>query len=327
MTILVTGGAGYIGSHAVLAFRAAGYPVVVVDDLSAGRRDLLPEDVPLIIGNAGDQARVARAIQAYRVDAVAHFAGSIIVPESVELPLKYYENNTCVSRSLIECCVTNGVPRFIFSSTAAVYGTPSKLPVSETAPAQPESPYGHSKWMTEVVLRDTAAAHGLSYVALRYFNVAGADPEGRSGQCSRVSSHLIKLACQTALGRRAELSVFGDDYTTPDGTCVRDYIHVTDLAAAHVDALRYLENGGASGVFNCGYGRGYSVKEVIAAVEQEIGRPLPTRPAARRAGDPVSLVADASALRRACNWSPRCDDLRLIVRTALAWERQLESLP
>jgi len=323
MTILITGGAGYIGSHAVLAFRDAGRAVVVMDDLSTGRRELLPADVPLVIGNAGDEALVAQVIREREVTAVAHFAGSIVVPESVRDPLKYCRNNTTVSRSLIQCCLKNEVRRFIFSSTAAVYGTPDKLQVTEDMPLQPESPYGRSKLMTEWMLEDTAAAHDFTYVALRYFNVAGADPAGRSGHCTDDATHLLKIACEAATGQRSTIEIFGEDYDTPAGTCIRDFIHVTDLAEAHVEALRHLENGGTSLALNCGYGRGYSVKQVLAAVEQATGQPLPVRSAARRPGDPVALVANPEKLTKLFDWRPKHDDLSVIVEAALRWERQL----
>ena len=323
MTILITGGAGYIGSHAVLAFRDAGRAVVVLDDLSTGRRELLPSDVPLIVGDAGDADAVARVIREHQVTAVAHFAGSIVVPESVREPLKYYQNNTVVSRSLIQCCVDNGVRHFIFSSTAAVYGTPEALQVTEDTPLRPESPYGRSKLMTEWMLEDTAAAHDFAYVALRYFNVAGADPEGRSGHCTDNATHLLKIACEVATGQRPKMEIFGEDYDTPDGTCIRDFIHVTDLADAHVVALNHLERGGTSLALNCGYGRGYSVKQVLAAVERAIGQPLPVRSADRRPGDPVALVANPEKLTKLFNWQPRYDDLSVIVEAALRWERQL----
>jgi UDP-glucose 4-epimerase len=324
-TVLVTGGAGYIGSHAVLALREAGLPVVVIDDLSTGRRDVLPADTPLVQGCVGDRALTAAVIADHRVGSILHFAGSIVVPESVEKPLAYYRNNTVNSHALIETAVNGGVERFIFSSTAAVYGMPDAMPVSEDAPTRPINPYGASKLMTETMLRDAAAAHGLKFAILRYFNVAGADPQGRSGQCSRIATHLIKIACQAATGRRDGLSVYGDDYPTPDGTCIRDYIHVADLAAAHVAALRDLLAGGDSMTLNCGYGRGYSVLEVLAAVERVHGAALKTQTAGRRAGDPPALVADADRIRRRLGWTPAHADLDEIVASALAWERRLET--
>ncbi|MCG5238971.1 UDP-glucose 4-epimerase GalE [Azospirillum doebereinerae] len=322
-TVLVTGGAGYIGSHVVLALRDAGRAVVVVDDLSTGRRAAVPDGVPLVVSSAGDAELVAATIAAHGVGTVMHFAGSIVVPESVEKPLDYYRNNTVNSLALVGACVASGVERFIFSSTAAVYGMPDAMPIDEEAPTRPINPYGRSKLMTEWMLRDTAAAHGLRYVALRYFNVAGADPAGRSGQSSRLATHLLKIAAQAATGQRAEIQVYGDDYPTPDGTCVRDYIHVSDLAAAHVAALVHLEAGGDSQTLNCGYGRGYSVREVLDMVETVLGRPLPVRTAGRRAGDPPALVAGTERIGRTLDWTPRHADLETIVRTALAWEEKL----
>ena len=321
--VIVTGGAGYIGSHAVLAFREAAYPVVVVDDLSTGRRESVPDGVPFIEGNAGDRELVGRVIRDHGVGAVVHFAGSIVIPESVSDPLKYYRNNTAASRNLIEACVANHVKYFIFSSTAAVYGHPEKVPVSEDAPTAPINPYGNSKLMTEWILRDTAQAHDFRYVALRYFNVAGADPDGRTGQSTPNATHLIKIASQAALGLRQGIELFGDDYDTPDGTCIRDYIHVSDLAAAHVDALGHLTAANKNLVLNCGYGHGHSVREVLAAVEKEAGVHLHVRSAPRRSGDAASLVADASRIRNHFAWQPRYDDLGFIVRTAIDWERKL----
>ncbi len=327
--VLITGGAGYIGGHAVLALVEAGRRVVVVDDLSTGRRQAVPEGVPLIVGDVGDLALIGDAIRDHDVGAVVHFAGSIVVPESVTNPLKYYRNNTAASRALIEACVNNGVGKFIFSSTAAVYGLPDLSPVPEDTPTAPINPYGASKLMTEWILRDTAAAHDFEYVALRYFNVAGADPAGRAGQSTPNATHLIKTASQVVTGLRDHIDIFGEDYDTPDGTCIRDYIHVTDLAAAHVDALRHLANGGGGLTLNCGYGRGYSVREVLSAVERVAGHGLDIRSAARRAGDAETLVADASKIGKRFGWRPRYDDLELIVRTAIDWERKLigESRP
>jgi UDP-glucose 4-epimerase len=322
--VLVTGGAGYIGSHAVLALRDARIPVVVLDNLSTGRRAAVPEDAIFIEADLAETDRVREVIGDYRVDAVMHFAGSIVVPESMEKPLAYYRNNTVNSHALIESCVALGVPRFIFSSTAAVYGQPERIPALEETPTRPINPYGASKLMTEWMLRDAAAAHaGFDYVALRYFNVAGADPAGRTGQSTAEATHLIKVGCQAALGQRDSLAVFGDDYDTADGTCVRDYIHVTDLADAHLRALEHLREAGASLVLNCGYGHGYSVREVIAAVERVVGHSFPVRQAPRRAGDPPSLVAGTKRIREILKWNPRHDDLDFIVSTALAWERTL----
>jgi len=322
MQVLVTGGAGYIGSHVVWALRDAGHSVVALDDLSAGSRKVIPGDVVFIEGDVGNGEAVAALIERHRIEAVMHFAGSIVVPESVRNPLEYYRNNTVASRSLIDNCVHNGVRHFVFSSTAAVYGVPAVVPITEDMPTAPINPYGASKLMTEWMLRDTAAAHDLTYVSLRYFNVAGADPQGRAGQSTRVATHLIKIACEAAAGRRDHVQVFGSDYETPDGTCIRDYIHVSDLADAHLRALDHLLSGGASLVLNCGYGRGLSVLEVLAAVERAAGKPLDVRKAPRRPGDPPALVADAGKLRKALAWQPRLDDLDVIVRTALDWERR-----
>ncbi len=322
-TVLVTGGAGYIGSHVVLALRDAGRRLVVLDDLSGGCRAVVPDDVPFIEGDIGNPALVADTLVRHRVGTVMHFAGSIVVPESVKQPLVYYQNNTLNSHALIQACVRAGVERFIFSSTAAVYGMPDRLPIDEETTTAPINPYGSSKLMTEWMLRDTAAAHGLRYVALRYFNVAGADPRGRSGQSSKIATHLIKIAAQAVTGQRPEVAVFGDDYPTPDGTCVRDYIHVSDLAAAHVAALTHLEAGGVSQILNCGYGKGCSVREVLAMVETVTGSPLPMRITERRAGDPPALVAGVEKIRTTLDWTPRFDDLKVIVSTALAWERRL----
>lgn len=325
--VLVTGGAGYIGSHALLALLAAGYEPVAADDLSTGRAELVPSGVPLLTGDVGDAAFVEAALRDWRIEAVLHFAGSIVVPESVRAPLDYYRNNTCAARTLIAACVAAGVRRFVFSSTAAVYGAPDRQPISEDAPLLPVNPYGRAKLATEWILADVAAAHGLDAAVLRYFNVAGADPLGRSGQCSPVATHLIKIACEAAVGKRAQVQVFGDDYPTPDGTCVRDYVHVGDLAEAHVLALRRLEQGGGGFVVNCGYGRGYSVREVLDAVGRAAGGPLSISAAPRRSGDPPTLVADAARIRSLLDWRPRRADLDLIVADALAWERRLADTP
>jgi UDP-glucose 4-epimerase len=326
MSVLVTGGAGYIGSHMVLELRDAGEAVVVLDDLSTGFRWAVPNDVQLVAGDVGDSDLVATLVKRHAIEAIIHFAGSIVVPESVANPLAYYHNNTAKSRALIETAVQGRVRHFIFSSTAAVYGTPDKNPVAEDAPARPESPYGSSKLMTEMMLADTARAHDFRYLALRYFNVAGADPEGRSGQSTPRATHLVKVACETALGRRPHLEVFGTDYPTPDGTCIRDYIHVTDLARAHLAALAHLRGGGGSEVLNCGYGRGYSVLEVIGAVKRAAGRDLPVRLSPRRAGDPVAIVAACGKIRARLGWAPQHDALDTIVTHALAWERRLGGL-
>jgi UDP-glucose 4-epimerase len=324
MTVLVTGGAGFIGSHMVLALNDAGEDVVVIDNLSTGFCWAVAPAAKLIEADIGDEAALDRVMGEHQLDAIVHFAGSIVVPESVVDPLAYYLNNTVKSRALIAAAVRHRVPRFVFSSTAAVYGNPGNEPVFEDAVVKPISPYGTSKLMTEWMLRDSHYAYGLQYAALRYFNVAGADPKGRSGQSTPRATHLIKVACQTALGSRAELEVFGTDYDTPDGTCIRDYIHVSDLVTAHLDALKHLRNGGESGVFNCGYGTGYSVLEVIRAVERAVGGKLDVKLAGRRAGDPAAIVAGAEKVRRVLGWRPRHQDLDDIVASALAWERHLQ---
>ena len=323
MTILVTGGAGYIGSHMVLALLDAGDTVVVIDNLSTGFRSAVPAPAVLIEGDVGDQDLVQRVIAKHGVRAIIHFAGSIVVPDSVADPLGYYLNNTVNSRALIAAAVATGVKNFIFSSTAAVYGNPKEIPVKEDADLKPVSPYGTSKLMTELMLADTAFAHDFRYVALRYFNVAGADPAGRAGQSTPRATHLIKVACETALGKRPSMDVFGTDYASPDGTCVRDYIHVTDLVAAHMEALRYLEGGGTSDVFNCGYSSGYSVLEVIEAVKRAAGGPFPVTLGPRRPGDAEAIVADSAKIRSRLGWVPKLADLDLIVTHALAWERKL----
>jgi UDP-glucose 4-epimerase len=317
--VLITGGAGYIGSHAVLAFGAAGHPVVALDDLSAGRREAVADGVPFVEGDAGDRDLVAEVIARHGIGAVIHFAGSIVVPESVADPLKYYRNNTCVSRTLVETCVACGVRDFVFSSTAAVYGIPEVVPVREDAPAAPINPYGASKLMTEWILRDAAAAHDFRYVALRYFNVAGADPQGRSGQRAGRPTHLIEVAVRAAAGLYERLEIYGDDFDTPDGTGVRDYIHVTDLAEAHVLALRHLAGGGRPAVLNLGNQRGFSVREVIAAVERVSGRAIRAEVAPRRPGDPACLVADAGAARRLLGWRPGRAGLETQVGDAWRW--------
>jgi UDP-glucose 4-epimerase len=323
MTVLVTGGAGYIGSHTVHELVDAGERVVVLDNLSTGFRAALPKPLLPIVGDIGDAALVASTIETHQVDAIIHFAGSIVVPESVRDPLGYYRNNTVNSRTLMETAIKCGVKHFIFSSTAAVYGNPERVPVSEDETLKPVSPYGWSKLMTEVMLRDAALAHGLRHVILRYFNVAGADPKMRTGQATPDATHLIKVAVQTALGMRKGIDVFGTDYPTPDGTCIRDYIHVTDLARAHRAALNHLRAGGDDATLNCGYGRGYSVLQVIDAVRRAAGHDFPVRMAPRRAGDPVSIVAAAGRIRDLLHWKPELDDLDTIVSHALAWERRL----
>jgi UDP-glucose 4-epimerase len=327
-TVLVTGGAGYIGSHAVRQLLAAGYRVVVVDDLSTGHRWAVAPQAALVVGNAGDQVLVGALIEEHAVGAVVHFAGSIVVPESVADPLKYYGNNTAASRDLIDVCVAKGVERFVFSSTAAVYGIPEKLPVPETAPTRPINPYGRSKLITEWILEDVAASpagRGFRHVILRYFNVAGASLDGTLGQATQNATHLIKVACETACGLRDKVTVYGTDYPTADGTCVRDYIHVEDLARAHVDALRYLEKGGASETFNCGYGRGFSVREVLRMVEKVSGMKLRVEDGARRAGDAAELVAEAGKVGKVLGWGPRHDELEVICSSAYRWEAKLRS--
>ena len=324
MAVLVTGGAGYIGSHMVLKLIDDGEDVIVVDNLSTGFAWAVHPDALLVRGDIGDQALILRLIAQHDIDAIIHFAGLIVVPDSVSDPLGYYLNNTVKSRALIAAAVLAGVRRFIFSSTAAVYGMPEQNPVIEDAPLAPISPYGTSKMMTEMMLKDTAAAHDLGYVALRYFNVAGGDPAGRSGQSSPRATHLIKVASQAALGERAGLDVFGTDYDTPDGTCIRDYIHVTDLINAHALALDHLRGDGDSMVANCGYGEGYSVFDVIEAVKRVSGRDFPVRQVERRPGDPAALIAGADLIRGRLGWTPRWNNLDTIVGHALAWEKKLE---
>ncbi|HEV7372206.1 UDP-glucose 4-epimerase GalE [Arenibaculum sp.] len=326
-TVLVTGGAGYIGSHVVWALHDAGVPTVVIDDLSTGRVDALPSGVPLVEGSLADGGLIRRILREHGVGAVMHFAGSIVVPESVRRPLDYYANNTVNSHGLITASVEAGVRAFIFSSTAAVYGAAGSEPVDEAAPVAPINSYGRSKLMTELMLADAGTAHGLPFAILRYFNVAGADPGLRTGQSSPGATHLLKVACQAALGLRPHLDLFGEDYPTPDGTCIRDYIHVSDLAEAHVLALQHLWQSGESVTLNCGYGCGFSVRQVVAAVERAAGRPLAIRRADRRPGDPPALVAANGRIRRVLGWTPRHDDLGRIVGTALAWERKLAAVP
>ena len=323
MTILVTGGAGYIGSHMVHELVDAGERVIVLDNLSTGFRAALPASVLLYVGDAGHRELVTALIGAHRVEAILHFAGSVVVPESVRDPLGYYLNNTMTTRNLIEAAVSAGVRQFIFSSTAAVYGNPDKTPVAEDAPTKPTSPYGTSKLMTEIMLHDVAAAHDLRYVILRYFNVAGADPQRRTGLSTIGATHLLKVAVEAALGRRPKLDVYGTDYPTFDGTCIRDFIHVSDLARAHLEALTYLRHGRPSVTFNCGYGHGYSVLQVIDAVKRISGRNFAVSHAERRPGDIMEMVADSSRMRAAIGWEPRFDDLDTIVAHALAWEQHL----
>ena len=323
MAVLVTGGAGYIGSHMVWALIDAGEEVVVLDRLSTGFRWAVSPEARFYEGDIADGALLSTIFSENSIDAIMHFAGSIIVPESVENPLKYYHNNTAKSRTLIEAAVRAGVRHMIFSSTAATYGVPEVSPVREDCPQIPINPYGMSKLMTEIMLRDTAAAHDFRYAALRYFNVAGADPKGRTGQSSKRATHLIKIAAQAALGQRDGMDVFGTDYPTPDGTCLRDYIHVSDLIEAHVLTLMHLMAGGDTFVANAGYGRGFSVLEVIDAVKRVSGVDFPVRMAPRRAGDPPALVADSTRLRSITGWQPRLDNLDTIVAHALNWEKTL----
>jgi len=323
MTVLVTGGAGYIGSQMVHELVDAGERVVVLDNLSTGHRWAVAEGVPLVVGETGDQPLVTQLIRDHGVEAIVHFAASIVVPDSVRDPLGYYRNNTVNSRSLLECAVACRVRHFIFSSTAAVYGNPAAIPVAEDAPTRPISPYGWSKLMTEIMLRDASRAHDLGYVILRYFNVAGADPRGRIGQSTPNATHLIKVAAEAALGQRPKLDVFGTDYPTPDGTCIRDYIHVSDLTRAHSDALRHLRAGGPSLTLNCGYGHGFSVLEVIETVKRVSGIDFKVEYAPRREGDPARIVAGSEQVRATLGWQPRFDELSIIVGHALDWERKL----
>jgi UDP-glucose 4-epimerase len=324
MTVMVTGGAGYIGSHAVLALLDAGYQVVVIDNLVTGFDWAVDDRATLIECAIEDEGRVRAALRGYHVKAIMHFAGSVVVPESVSDPLKYYRNNTAASRSLLESAVVEQVPHFIFSSTAATYGTPDTEKVSETSPTVPINPYGMSKLMTETMLRDVAAAHPINYAALRYFNVAGADPQGRSGQSTAGATHLIKVAVEAATGKRESVAIFGTDFDTPDGTGVRDYIHVSDLAAAHVAALELLIAQPTQSVtLNAGYGRGFSVNEVLDAVDRVTNVQIVRQPQGRRPGDPAALISDNAAILRTLDWAPQRADLDLIVADALAWERKL----
>jgi UDP-glucose 4-epimerase len=323
MSILVTGGAGYIGSHMVHELADAGERVVVIDNLSTGFDWVVAKNVPLIIGDTGNQNLVDQIIREHKIDSIIHFAGSLVVPDSVKDPLGYYKDNTVNSRALMETAVKNGVQRFIFSSTCAVYGNPAQVPVTEDTPPAPISPYGWSKLMTEIMLRDAGTAYDLRHVILRYFNVAGADPRCRTGQSTKNATQLIKVAVEAALGLRSKLDVYGTDYPTPDGTCIRDYIHVSDLVGAHSDALRYLRGGGASVTLNCGYGHGFSVREVVEMVKRVSGVDFKVEVAPRRLGDPAQIVA---ACDRACTtleWKPQYDDLATIITHALAWEQKL----
>jgi UDP-glucose 4-epimerase len=322
--VLVTGGAGYIGSHAVLALKDAGWQVAVIDDLSNGSREVVPEGVPFFHGSIAERVLVDTILDELKIGAIMHFAGSIVVPESVENPLKYYANNTLASHSLISAAVEGGVKHILFSSTAAVYGVPSRVPIAEGDPKQPINPYGASKLMTERMLADASAAHHFNYGALRYFNVAGADPKGRTGQIGKGSTHLIKIAAEAAVGKREHVAVYGTDYPTPDGTCIRDYIHVSDLAAAHVATLDWLtQNPGENLVMNCGYGKGLSVLEVLDAVDRHTNLPIKRILEGRRAGDPPELVAGNQQLLDTLRWQPSYADIDRIVADALAWERKL----
>jgi len=323
--ILVTGGAGYIGSHAVRQLGEAGHNVVILDNLSTGFKEAVLHG-KLIIGNTANRELVTNILQEHNIDTVMHFAAHTIVPESVSNPLKYYANNTCATRNLLECCANNSVKHFIFSSTAAVYGIPQYPEVDEQTPTQPINPYGASKLMSEQMLRDLSAASDLRHVVLRYFNVAGSDPEKRIGQSTAKATLLIKVACEAALGARDSISIFGTDYPTKDGTGIRDYIHVEDLADAHLQALNYLQQDGDSTTLNCGYGHGYSVREVLDMVEKVSGNKLNIREEPRRAGDPPTLVARADRVRSVLGWEAKYDDLETIVKTALAWERKLRGI-
>src|SRR5437773_7599496 len=325
--VLVTGGAGYIGSHAMLALKDAGWSIAVIDDLSNGARRAVPDDVPFYEGSVADRALVGRIFAEQGIQAIMHFAGSIVVPESVENPLAYYGNNTIATHALLTAAVAAGVKHILFSSTAAVYGAPEKIPVAEDDPKEPINPYGASKLMTEWMLRDASAAHPFNYGALRYFNVAGADPQGRSGQQGQGSTHLVKVAVETAVGKRDHVAVYGTDYPTPDGTCIRDYIHVSDLAAAHVATLELLsEHPGENLAMNCGYGKGLSVLEVLDAVDRLTNRPIKRVMEGRRAGDPPELVSANQRILNTLDWHPQYQEIDTIVGDALAWERKLDSL-
>src|SRR5664280_2048307 len=320
MTILVTGGAGYIGSHMVHELVDAGEPVVVLDNLSTGFRFLVPGKVPFVAGSTGDRELVAQTITRHGVTAIIHFAASIVVPDSVRDPLGYYSNNTMNTCALLDVAIKAGVQQFIFSSTAAVYGNAEQVPVREDAPTAPISPYGSSKLMSEIMLHDAGMAHGLRFVVLRYFNVAGADPKLRTGQSSPAATHLIKVACEAALGKRPKINIFGTDYPTPDGTCIRDYIHVSDLARAHLLALHALENSSPL-IYNLGNGQGFSVRQVVEVARQVTGHPVPVIESPRRAGDPAVLIASSETIRRDLGWQPRFPDLKTIVESAWRWHR------
>lgn len=321
MTVLITGGAGYIGGQTAIALLDRGENPVILDDLSTGSRRAIPANVPFVFGDVGDVQLVRKTIKEHRIKAVFHFAAKIVVPESVAHPLLYYLHNTVKTRALLEASVGEGIRHFVFSSTAAVYGNPQLTPVNEDVAPAPLSPYGKSKWMSEQMLRDTSTAYPLQHVILRYFNVAGADPAGRHGQRATNATHLIKVALETALGRRAHINVYGDDYPTPDGTCIRDYVHVSDLADAHLAALEFLRRGGESNTFNCGYGKGYSVSEVIETVKSVTGVDFEVHRVSRRAGDPASIVASRDRLMRQLAWKPLFNDLATIVQHAYDWEK------
>jgi UDP-glucose 4-epimerase len=324
MAVLITGGAGYIGSHMVLELLDSGTVPVVLDNLTTGFRAALPPQVPLVVGDVGDVELVDRVLETYKIESIIHFAAKLVVPESVVDPLGYYGNNTAKSCRLMAAAVRHGVKHFVFSSTAAVYGNTSLEPVSEETPVAPLTPYGWSKLMSETMLRDASAAHpGLRHVILRYFNVAGADPQARSGHSRPDGTHLLKVALQAALGQRPYVEVFGQDYPTPDGSCIRDYIHISDLIRAHSAALAYLRDGGDSITCNCGYGRGYSVLEALEAVKRVTGVDFTVRRGPRREGDPVAVVAKADRVRQRLGWQPQWDDLDTIIRHALAWEEKI----
>lgn len=327
MTVMVTGGAGYIGSHMVWELLDHGEEVIVVDNLVTGFEWAIPQGVTFVKANVGDQATMERVIRKHKIDSIIHFAGSVVVPESLQNPLKYYENNTGNSRNLIAAAVNTGVKRFIFSSTAAVYGNPlTEGPISENAILNPMSPYGTSKLMTELMIRDTAEAHDFSYVILRYFNVAGCDEKGRTGQSTEGATHLIKVACEAASGKRSSMKIFGTDYNTPDGTCVRDFIHVSDLANAHYAALKYLRSGGKKFTANCGYSQGYTVRQVIDAVKEVSKSKFRVIESERRVGDIEALTANANRLMERLKWQPRHNDLKKIIQTAYEWERKLPEM-
>ncbi len=321
MTVLITGGAGYIGSHMAWLLDDCEENFIILDDLSTGHKSAIPPEAPFYEGDIGDEKLLSKILTEHEVDSVIHFAGSIVVPESVQNPLKYYQNNTVNSRSLIESAVKHSVRNFIFASTAVVYDTPEIIPISEREKLDPVSPYGTSKMMTELMLKDAAKAYGLSYIILRYFNVAGADPKGRTGQSTPNATHLIKVSSQAALGLRSEVQVFGSDYATKDGTGIRDYIHVSDLVQAHKLALDYLRDGGRNRTMNCGYGRGYSVLDIISTLKKVSGIDFPVKYTKRRSGDPEKLIADPTQIKKILNWVPQHDNIEEIALTALNWEK------